>query len=561
MKNKEEKSVDELKKEITRLKKELKSKKKYGLVWEEKTEDVVEMCKEKLPILKEVKDKEILTDENLPMNILIEGDNYHALSALNYTHAGKIDLIYIDPPYNTGAKDWKYNNDFVDNNDAYRHSKWICMMERRIKLSKKLLKNSGIIICAIDEYEIHNVRHILDSIFHENNKLGMVTVLHNPKGRNLSKFFSSNSEYMLVYAKDINKANFNEIAIDEEVLASFDQSDNDGNYRFEKFMRVRTSWSRKNKPNNFYPIYVSDNLKILTLDNKQGYHKVLPKTEDGREWAWKNIPDSFKSLNVNEYFNAVLENGRIEIYHKYREQQVFKNVWTNKKYHSEFNGSKILKEILGENIFNYPKSVYLILDILKITTSKTAIILDYFAGSGTTGHAVLQLNKEDKGKRKFILITNNENNICTEVCYPRVEKVINGYRKLNNEKIEGLSGNLKYYKSDFVEAKPTDKNKKKLTEESTEMLCIKEDTFEEVKTKNKSFRVFKNGKKYTGIIYDVMAIDDFKDFCIKIDGKFSVYVFSLSDDTYDEEFEDMKNKVKLSPIPEAILRVYRRIFK
>jgi adenine-specific DNA-methyltransferase len=193
-----EQTTEELKQEIVRLKKELKKKKKYGLVWEEKNEDVVEQCKEKLPVLKEVKGKEIITDESMPMNILIEGDNYHALSVLNYTHEKKIDVIYIDPPYNTGARDWKYNNDYVESNDAYKHSKWVSMMYERLKLAKKLLSNEGIIITAIDEYEVHNIRHLLDQVFGEENKLGMVTVLHNPKGRNLSNFFSSNSEFMLV---------------------------------------------------------------------------------------------------------------------------------------------------------------------------------------------------------------------------------------------------------------------------------------------------------------------------------------------------------------------------
>jgi adenine-specific DNA-methyltransferase len=194
------------------------------------------------------------------------------------------------------------------------------------------------------------------------------------------------------------------------------------------------------------------------------------------------------------------------------------------------------------------------------TTNKNAIILDYFAGSGTTSHAVLELNEEDGGSRKFILCTNNENNICTEVCYPRVEKVIKGYKNTKDEKVEGLGGNLKYFKTDFVDAEPTDKNKKKLTEQATEMLCIREETFGTV-LEQKKFKIYKNNSHYTGIIFDQLAIPEFKKAIKDIKGKFSVYVFSLGDDTFDEEFEDIKQKVKLSPIPEAILRVYRRIFK
>jgi adenine-specific DNA-methyltransferase len=191
---------------------------------------------------------------------------------------------------------------------------------------------------------------------------------------------------------------------------------------------------------------------------------------------------------------------------------------------------------------------------------KNALILDFMAGSGTTGQAVLELNKEDGGNRQFILCTNNENNICTEVCYPRIKKVIEGYKNLKGEQVEGLGGNLKYFKTDFVDAEPTDRNKIKLTKQATEMLCIKEGTFELVQDKD-SFKIFKNSNHYTGIIFDQSAIPVFKKAIEDIKGKFSVYVFSLSDETFDEEFSDIKQKVKLSPIPEAILRVYRRIFR
>src|SRR3989339_1392277 len=184
-------------KEIERLKK----RKKYGLVWEEKPEEVVEMCKEKLPVLKEIKNKEIITDKNKPVNLLIEGDNYHALSVLNYTHAKKIDVIYIDPPYNTGARDWKYNNNYVDGKDVYRHSKWLSFMKRRLQLAKRLLRDAGFMIITIDHNEIFNLGNLCDEVFGENNRVGVVTVVHNPKGRNLSSFFSANSEFMFVFAR------------------------------------------------------------------------------------------------------------------------------------------------------------------------------------------------------------------------------------------------------------------------------------------------------------------------------------------------------------------------
>jgi len=168
------------------------------------------------------------------------------------------------------------------------------------------------------------------------------------------------------------------------------------------------------------------------------------------------------------------------------------------------------------------------------------------------------LNKEDDGQRKFILCTNNENRIAEEVCYPRIKKVIEGHKDYTD--ITGITANLKYFRTDFVDAEPSDKNKIKLTKQATEMLCIKEGTFEKV-IDNERFKIFKNSDHYTGIIWDQTAIPEFKKAIKDIEAKFSVYVFSLGDETFDEEFEDVKQKVKLSPIPEAILRVYRRIFK
>ncbi|MBI3585351.1 MAG: site-specific DNA-methyltransferase [Nitrospinae bacterium] len=188
--------------EIERLKNELKKRKKYGLVWEDKSEEVVEMCKKKLPVLKEVKSKEIITDPDKPVNLLIEGDNYHALSVLNYTHEKKIDVIYIDPPYNTGAKDWKYNNDYVDINDAYRHSKWLSMMSNRLKIAKNLLKNDGVLICAIDENECNRLGILLEGIF-KDHEIHCVTIMHNPRGIQGRNFSYTHEYAYFVFRKNM----------------------------------------------------------------------------------------------------------------------------------------------------------------------------------------------------------------------------------------------------------------------------------------------------------------------------------------------------------------------
>ncbi len=550
-----QKENEDLKSEI----KKLKSRKRYGLVWEHKTEQVAELCKTKLPVLTEDRDKEIKNDTNKPVNILIEGDNYHALSVLNYTHKNKVDVIYIDPPYNTGAKDWKYNNDYVDREDTFRHSKWISFMQKRLLLAKGLLSKNGFIICAIDANELCSLGLLLDEIFQEKNRVGLVTVLHNPKGRNQARFFSENSEFMIVYARDINFSNFNEVAISEDVQSSFDQSDENGKFRYEPFMRARTVWSRENRPKNWYPIYVSKDLITITSEKHSGYYEVYPITNNGKEMAWKNVKETFDQLNTDGYFSAIKEGAKIRIYHKYREQQVLKNVWLEQKYQSEFHGTNILKGILGKNIFDYPKSLYLVLDILKLTTKSDSTVLDFFAGSGTTGHAVMLLNKEDGGNRKFIVCTNNENGICEDVTYPRLKKVIDGHKDYS--KITKIPTNLKYYKTDFVDAEQTDRNKKKLVDKSTEILCLKEDCFEQVKT-GQGFKIFKDNRgKYLGVIYDDSGIELFKKEIQKLDKKIITYIFSLDDSAREEEFEDIKKLVDLKPIPAVILNVYKQIFK
>ena len=219
-----------------------------------------------------------------------------------------------------------------------------------------------------------------------------------------------------------------------------------------------------------------------------------------------------------------------------------------------------MEEILGEKKFNNPKPTSLIKRILDLTTGKDTVVLDFMAGSGTTGHAVLDLNAEDGGNRKFILCTNNENNICTDICYPRVSKVINGYKNTKGEKVPGLGGNLRYYKTDFVEAEPTDRNKRKLVKESTDMLCIHEGAFELV-IDEEDFKIFRNHEKYLGIVFYEEAIDDYKEAIKKIDGHFNTYVFSLGEDPHAHLFADVVGKVTLCAIPEAVLKVYREIFK
>jgi len=539
--------VEKLNAEIERLKKELKERKKYGLVWEEKPEDVVEMCKEKLPVLKEVKNREIITDKDKPVNLLIEGDNYHALSVLNYTHAKKVDVIYIDPPYNTGNKDFIFNDRYIDREDSYRHSKWLSFMEKRLKLAKNLLKDTGVIFVSIDDNEVAQLKLLMDQIFGEKNFIINLCW----KSRNSisnDAIVSTNHNYNLLYVKNINKITpplMFRMLPDGEYAKKFSNPDRDPNGPW-KAIHIEISGVHISK-GLVYEIYDKEN-KIKYYPNK------------GKCWRFSKT--KFEELLKRRriiFYGDPKKKPRYKFYLK--EALLTPSSWLD-KVGTTTDGTNELISIFHDKVFNNPKPKNLIKYLIKMYSNRQdLVILDFMAGTGTTGHAVLELNKEDGGNRKFILCTNNENNICTDVCYPRIKKVIEGYENLKGERVEGLGGNLKYFKTDFVNYdEPTDRNKIELTQQATEMLCVKEGTFEKV-IDNKKFKVFKNSDHYTGIILDQVAIPTFKKVIKDMRGKFSVYIFSLGDETFDDEFKDVKQKVQLSPIPEAILRVYRRIFK
>ncbi len=556
-------SREQLVAEVGRLRK----RKKYGLVWEEKTEDVVEQCKTELPVLKEVAGKAIEQSANALTNILIEGDNYHALSVLNYTHKDKVDVIYIDPPYNTGNASWRYNNKIVDSEDSFRHSKFASFLQHRLRLAKNLLSSRGIIVCAIDDYEFHNVRHLFDEIYGEDNRLGTIAVVHNPGGRQDDKYFATAHEYMLVYAKNKDHAKVGYLEISEKKLTEYRYKDAYGRYKLRDYRRGGANSRPQDRPNLWYPIYIHPKTLDTDIKKKSGYKEILPVDPTGAKRVWRWNPDTF-TQKKNKYVEVKNEKGKFILYVKERlddnEGQKPKTVW-GESYYSSAAGTAELKNILGsqfgdKKIFDFPKSKFLVRDILEITSKQNSIVLDFFAGSGTTGQAVLELNGKDKGHRTFILCTNNENKISEEVCYPRIKAIISGYTTPNRIKVAGLGGNLRYFRTAFVGAEPNDKNKEALTRQATEMLCVREDTFEPVK-ETKTIKIFKSATRYTGIVFDGDAIPALKKEITKLGGVWSVYIFSLGDDTFDEEFAGIKQKITVAPIPEAILRVYRRIFK
>jgi len=409
---------------LSEIEKEINTK-KFGLVFEEHREDIDDTLETHTPVLTE--NKKLLIDNGGQVNFLIEGDNLAALKLLLKTHKGKIDLIYIDPPYNTGNKTWKYNNDYVNKDDAFRHSKWLSFMKYRLLIAKKLLKETGIFVCAIDDYEFSELKLLTDEIFSEQNKLGTVVVIHNPGGRQDEKFFPTAHEYMLIYGKNILKSNVNTLSLSEEKIAQYTNKDKFGKYKLRGFRRSGANSRRQDRPNLYYPIYYNNKTGELTIEKKQDFNKLLPIDADNIERCWRWNPKTFIDKKA-KYIEVKEKNGNYDLYVKEREDDNIgeraKTFWFKPKYAS-VGGTSILKTIFNrtEKIFDYPKSLDLMIDVIKVTSNPNSVILDFFAGSGTTGHAVMELNQEG-GNRHFILCTNNENNICRDVTYERIKQVI-----------------------------------------------------------------------------------------------------------------------------------------
>lgn len=444
------------------------TEKKYGLVWEEHSEKVDEMLEYNIPVLTEIEDKKIVSNPNEEFNFLLEGDNLHSLKILEKTHKGKIDVIYIDPPYNTKNKEFIYDDCMIGKDDTYRHSKWISFMNKRLIAARNLLQEKGKIIISIDDNEFSQLKLLCDEVFGEQNFVANLPTIMNFKGNQSQLGFAGTHEYTLVYAKNITKCSFNQFNIHEEELEKKWLEDEIGFYKKGATLkRTGNDAPREKRPTTFYPILIKDNkvatieedeyLKIYDRENKifddtylkdlekkyknMGYSFILPIINDYyASWRW-----SIDTLRRDKSEVIITSNkDNINFYKKQRPElgeiptKKPKTILYKARY-STGTGTNELKNILGEKKFDNPKSVELIKDLLYLTTNNNSKILDFFAGSGTTGHAVAQLNKEYGGNRKYILCTNNENKIAEEITYQRLKNIQ-----------EDLPHNLKYYKTDFI---------------------------------------------------------------------------------------------------------------
>lgn len=602
-----------LEKELDRLKKNLK-KQKYGLVWMDVPEAFEDDVENKLPILKENSDLAVKNKDGKPTHILIEGDNYHALTCLNYTHKGKIDVIYIDPPYNTGSDGFRYKDKrildkFPDGTEVpkdhpYRHSYWLSFIRKRLELSLHLLSEDGVIVVHIDENEIYNLGLLMNDIFGESNSLGVIVWNKmNPKGDALG--VSTMHEYVLCYAK--NREFF---LSQENVLLKKKEN---AQKILAKAKSLYSKLGKKIVPESIKEVvspFGYDTKKIkefeveytLDLINKEFQSWLSKQLFSGGEKAYKFIDengDVYRGVSMawpnkeqapDEYFAP--------LYHPITKKKcpIPKRGWRNpletmKKLLDKglilFGDDEtkqperkyLLKENLFENtssIYNYAGSDDDLLDKLKVNFPyakpvnasryfisaihpNPKIVLDFFAGSGTSGQAVLELNKENNCNTQFILVTNNEYKIMSDVCYPRLKSVING-----TSNFTGLGGSLRYYQTAFVGENniidATDKDKIELAHNAGELLAIAENTFELVK-QDKYMQIFENDDQYTAVYFreEMDKLDDFATEVKKLKKNVSVYIFSWEDEGMFDEFEGLNN-IRLKTIPQPIVEIYKQIY-
>ncbi len=532
----------------------LRQHKKYGLVWEDKPEDVEERLRDELPVLKEVKERFISSDApDAPNHILIEGDNLEALTALSYTHEGKIDVIYIDPPYNTGNKDFVYNDSFVDSEDSYRHSKWLSFMNKRLKIAKRLLSNKGVIFISIDDNEQAQLKLLCDEVFGCDNFTGNVIWEKTDSPRMDVKGFTVRHDYILVYQKTdfVLKR-----IMPDEVPEHYNKIDDEGKRYYLKPLRLMGGHKSDSL---YYGIKAPDGTMVYPMETNG----------DKGCWRWSKTKyedeiDRIEWINGKKGWSA-----NFRIYAENMTPTPANTVWMFDKVGSTRTAKTELSNIVQQFIFSYPKPSSLISFIEKIASDKDSSILDFFAGSGTTLHATMKLNAEDGGHRQCILVTNNENNICEEVTYERNKRVINGYTTPKGVKVEGLKANtLRYYKTDYISRDRTQKNMRGLVAAATDLLCIKEDLYEEKKTfgrfklKPQLARYFNNGKRHMLIVCREELIDEIAEEIKNLDfaGKrLKIYVFSPGRYAFTDNFREVEDKVELVALPAAIYDAYQKV--
>ena len=557
-------SHEELVKFIEELQSQLKSE-KYGLYWDRsiETEECITKCAVYMPLLERIDEKTLFFDKS-DNNILLEGDNYHSLATLKMLSNGKpiCDAIYIDPPYNTGNEDFAYNDNYVDNDDGYRHSKWLSFMESRLKIAREILAEDGCIFISIDDHEMANLKLLCDQIFGAKNFINCIAIkmseMSGVKMAHINLRLPKLKEYCLVYSK----SNLFEIKpIVKNRIENLEEFSKYAKY-YSKIIEDRSlpieQW-------NIIPLteYISKNNIPIKTDEEILRFKI----ENAERMVYRTNNKSFSKIRCDKDITNIISPTGIEYIWWEGKQMLFLSDYT-KSYEGDFwtDISTInLNKEGGVDYQNGKKPLKLLIKLFSMIKKENAVILDFFAGSGSTAEAILMMNKIDGQHRKFILCQCNEqhNNICTDVTYPRLKTVITGIRPDGTKYSDGIPANLIYYKTDFIkDSNNTDQAKYCLVEKVDELLCISEDIFIQLERNDYSSHYVSNDESRHMFIYfdyyNEVKFNEFKQRVLNATGTKIVYIFS-SDNNVDETlFEGIKD-VEVKPIPSKIYEIYKEI--
>lgn len=585
--------VEALRAQIAELEARLTERRKYGLVWDEprgraddpyETEAVRDRTEREIPLISE--DPSMAVGSGLRPHLLIEGDNYFTLSGLTFSHQGAVDVIYVDPPYNTGREDFLYNDRFVGEDDAYRHSKWLSFMAPRLTLASELLKDEGVIIVSIDDNELAHLRLLMDEIFGENNFIGNVIRATNSTKSN-SNFLSVNFDYTLIYAKSrtrleaLIKERGRKWEVEKHNRAAFERTVKklvDKGLAAEELTEELKELIR-------YPRFM-DMTNYHNVDERGVYQKA------DLGGVAKGNPTPIMNPRTGE-LDPVPPGG-----FRFSEEELERLI-TEDRIHFHADGSlPRLKRYLADNpkqrpkgimaddqrpdgnllagmgiTFDNPKQLAFMKRVLGIFEDD-AVILDFFAGSATTGHAVLELNAEDGGMRQFILATDNQAGICRDVAYKRLQLTIDGYtakkRKGKTEEVSGTGGTLRVFTSDreFIERSDTpDEMRTAFRTACRDLIRLKENCFEPLE-REKLFDIFKGedtvgGERLLAILYGLEGRGTLIGALASHTGdpRVIVYAFSLSSQADPRPFRDaFGGRLELGQIPEQLVRTYERVF-
>lgn len=619
-----QKRIRELEKDNAHLAHELSVKMdQYGLYWLDCPEAFDAESEGKIPVLEEVTDREVRNADGKPTHILIEGDNYHALTCLNFTHRGKIDVIYIDPPYNTGNDHFTYkdkrflseypNGQQIKKDHPLRHSSWLSFMSKRLKLAKNLLRRRGIIFISIDDNEMANLKLLCDQVFREENFVADLIWKSKSGGANDVNGFAVDTEHILVYAAEIGQLSLDG---DDEatVTTSYNREDEFGKYALDRLDKQSLGYEESLD----FPITGPDG-KVYTVFHKDPNHKVA-------RWRWG--ADTVRE----RYDELVFENGFVYTKNYESDSAIPRNLLIEERFGRTRSGKTELYSIIGANDFPNPKPSRLIAYLIKLFSDKNCSVIDFFAGSGTTLHAVLSQNERDGGRRQCILCTNNEEGICDNVTYPRISKAISGYTsqgkvtvelfrekmtlsKLKraervlakvkktreeakgkyssvkaemkdgdvvvtgelkkSEMVPGLGGTLKYYRTAFVGkhgcADALDEDRDELAANAGTMLALAEGTLDEASVPKKAngfWRHYTNcSHRHTFVYYSARA-KELPSLAKEADrirakdklARLTIYVYTIGGSVAGYENEfDDLTNIELKPIPEPILDIYKSV--